>query len=385
MIVPIHRCPNCGAPVPLHLTLCRACREQGWGDGPHQLAGDELALYLELRRGERSAAPRGWWPGEGGLERGAALLRWHVTRELGATTRAAVLARASLRTVQEARLQGWLVTRERALSVYDAFQLAFPELALRPWELPGQVPRGHWERGGDAARAEAVAWWLEQQHLSAREALALVEQYAHGLKRRLAEAGLVDLLHDRSLRALLRLVDPSIDPDPPPSARARVRAEATLTCPHCGRRLRSLAPHLTQAHPELSADERQALLAGHERLSPASLARLRQAGREPLLDTARWRKRSLAFPTTWWPANHPGVALALIDGPSGVCLQLTPDAHSPRRLLPNGRWFEVQMPQSVREVIAGAPVERACGGVRVGPLSAEGVAAVRRWLGDQPQ
>jgi hypothetical protein len=299
-----YTCPNCGAAVPLPLVLCSACRAAGWDDGPHHLTGDELALYLEVRRGERRA-PASWWTGEVGLERGAALLRWYVQRELSAATRDAVLTVASLRTVRAARLSSWFTNRLRTLSVFEVFDLAFPELALHPWELPGQVPRGYWETGGDEARAK--------------------------------EAGLGGLAHDRGLRALLHLVDPTIPIEPPPSQHQRERDEATLACPRCSRCFRSLALHLGAAHRELSREERETLLKRHGRLSPASLARYQAAGLAPLGDVARWRRVGLAFPATWWPVDHPGVALALLDEPDGLLLQLVPAAQSRRRLRRNGR------------------------------------------------
>jgi hypothetical protein len=316
-----------------------------------------------------------------GLERGTAILRWHVQCELSATTRDAVLARASLRTLEQARLFGWFSNRERALSVYDAFTLAFPELAIRPWELPGQVPRGYWELGGDEARAQAMRWWLERLGLSAHEVLAQLETRARGVERQLRAAGLGDLAHDRGLRALLHLVDPTIPIEPPPSQRQRERDEATLACPRCGRRVRSLALHLGAAHPELSREEREELLERHGRLSPVTLARYEAAGLAPLGDVARWRKVGLAIPVGWWPMDEPGVALALVDGPDGPLLQLAPAAQSRRRLRRNGRWWELRVPLRVQRASAVAPVVRVEDGVRLGPLDEEGTAVVRGWLG----
>jgi hypothetical protein len=375
-----HTCPNCGAPVPLPLLLCPTCRASGWDDGSHHLSGDELALYLEVRRGERRA-PAGWWRGEAGLERGAALLCWYAQRELSTTTRDSVQAVASLRTIAQVRLHGWFVSRERSLSVHEAFDLAFPELMLRPWELPGQVPRGYWEQGGDEARADAVRWWLGRLGLSAQEVLAQAESRTHSIERQLQEAGLGNLTHDRGLRALLHLVEPAIAPEPPPSGRGQRREEATVACPRCGRRFRSLGPHLVQAHPELSREEREALLASHAHLSPATLARYEAVGRTPLNDEVRWRKVGLAFPIDWWPTDAPGAALALLDGPDGPMLQLTPaDAHGQRRLHRNRRSWELRMPQPVRDQIAGVPVVQAEGRVLLGPLSEEGATAVKGWL-----
>jgi hypothetical protein len=204
--------------MPLPLVLCPACSERGWSDGPHHLSGDDLALYLELRRRERPKAPHGWWLGTEGLERGTAILRWHIQREQGAVTREAVLERASLRTLEQAHLFGWFNNRDRALSVFDAFTFAFPELAIQPWELPGQVPWHFWEAGDDEARAQAMRWWLERLGLSAHEVLAQLETRACGIERQLREAGLGDLAHDRGLRALLHLVEPTIPIEPPPAS-----------------------------------------------------------------------------------------------------------------------------------------------------------------------
>jgi hypothetical protein len=113
----------------------------------------------------------------------------------------------------------------------------------------------------------------------------------------------------------------------------------------------------------------------------ATLARYEAVGRTPLNDEVRWRKVGLAFPTTWWPTDAPGVALALIDGPDGPLLQLTPDAHGHHRLHRNRRSWELRMPSLVQVAVADAAVARTEGGVLLGSLSEEGAAEVKRWLG----
>ncbi len=312
----MEQCPACGAAVGTRLTLCARCRAEGWQDGPHHLTADELTIFLDRRRGERPKMPQGWYLGEDGFDRGAACLRFAVRRLYRATSRTDVLTSARQRTIDELRLGAWQQVNH--LSAYAAFDRAFPDLEILPWEMPEQPPRGYWEVNGDAAIAAAMRWWLERERVTAREVWDRWRRAGNDLSSRLRAAGLGYIVHERSIEYALRLVDPSLPVHG--NKRASWRDAATVVCPWCGARVQELGTHRTKKHPDRSRAELLAALGDAPISTEAVRARRSRASRGPRhsgpaaarqIADAVWVKDGLSVAAGFWPHARPYMQLSV--------------------------------------------------------------------------
>lgn len=378
-------CPQCGAAVQTWLTLCARCRVEGWEDGPHHLDGAALTMYLDRQRGERPKMPQGWYRCDDGAERGAAWLRFAAQHLYGARDRAAVVALARQQVITELHLAAWQQIHH--ITAYAAWDRAFPEYDILPWEMPERPPRSYWETYGDTAIAAAMRWWLDREGVTARALWDRWRQPGTDLSSRLCAAGLAYLVHTCSIEYALRLVDPTLPERP--SKRAAWRNAATAVCPWCAARVQDLSMHRVRRHPDRSQAALRAALGD----APLSIAAVRarrsraassprQRGSAPARQPASgvWVRDGLSLAASAWTSEYGYVRLHVDVARRHIILLPAPTGGVGRCVVRRrGHRVVLRLPRTLIPILASMPMQILDGHVVIAVATEEACMPFAIW------